>query len=668
MAISDFKLRYIQQKLSLSRERIHVLLQFKNSISAIEGAEFQVTSVAGDVAAGLIPINRLERLLAIPDIISVEAGHSLKGEMDASLVAINLLDQATQLRTIPSQGKGAIIGIIDSEFDLTHPCFCDAQGKTRILAAWDQVNLLNAQGAAPSNFDYGAEYTQGMVNQFLSDRKIVVIKNSPEAGTHGTPVAGIAAGNGAPDGVFAGVAPEAELILVAHKNDVPIGGSPFVLDAMRYILSKARFFDKPVVINLSQGDNLGAHDGTGLLERAIDNLVEQEGVVIVCSAGNSRGGKRHAQGRVMLGGFYSLPFHLNIAGTKVVDGDAIDLWYHRGDRFAVKLKSPDGTESQLIQPDATETVTFPTGAQAYISSETNCPGNGDNRIGIILEKGGEWATGQWELLLWGNEVSQGDFHAWADRPNATTVISFPEASDDCTVTLPATARRAITVSGFVSRPMAGAVEGDVQGNLQPLTSLGPTRDGRLKPDLTAPGFTITAPGIHKEGSNNPMSYAPRTGTSMAAPHISGVVALMLALNRHLTPEQIRAALYSTSSFDSFTGKTPNKKWGRGKVDAAAAYHAISKKDGGKTMPSDVIIKVNLSAPSEVNEGTSVSVLVEIEIKDGNIVSIKGTGEGKEYTGNLTLKRVSNAEGGDECIVCNPTCQEVSPCPTSPGTT
>lgn len=573
MRILDSKLKYLRFKARLSEEPFHVLLRFRNDISALESLGFRLTSRAEDVAAGFIENQQLEQLLTHPDLISAEFAPPLKDEMEMSLAAINLIHPVTHHRTIPSLGDGAIIGVIDSGFDLTHPCFFNASGETRILAAWDQSSSGEVKGTPPEEFDYGDEHTPEMIAKYIEKKKTVVIKNAPRKGGHGTTVACIAAGNGLPDGSRAGVAPEAKLILVAYRNDVPVGGSSFVLDAIHYILLRAH--PHPVVINISQGDSLGAHDGTSLLERAIDNIIEEKGVAVVCSAGNERGGMRHAQGLVRPGRDFSLYFDLSLDEKHQVDGDTIEIWYQRGDSFEIALTPPGGSQSKFIQPATAEMVTFPEGNQAFICSETDHPDNGDNRIGIILEKGAGWKSSRWKVTLRSNVINHGGFHAWADRPNRVTVISFPHASDNCTVTLPGNSRRIITVSGFVSRPAVGESEGNIQDDLQPLSSLGPTRDGRIKPDLTAPGFIIMAPSVHKDDGDDPLNYQPHVGTSMSAPHVTGIIALLLSLNPDLSVEQIRATLYSTATGNRFTGLLPNISWGQGSVNAGAAYQALS---------------------------------------------------------------------------------------------
>ncbi|MBC8028506.1 MAG: S8 family peptidase [Pyrinomonadaceae bacterium] len=497
--------------------------------------------------------------------------------MDISVIEISLVEPITCSRLVPSDGRGALIGIIDSGFDLTHPSFLDARGRTRILAAWDQVNLGGSAGAPPLAFGYGVEYTGATIDEHVAAQSVVIVRNHEGAGAHGTYVAGIAAGSGAPHGVYKGVAPGADLILVTYRNDVPVGGSAYVLDAIDYIRKHARASGRPVVINLSQGDNLGSHDGMSLLERAIDYVIEEGRVLVVVSAGNERGGpaSHHAQGKVEQGRELALSFALSAGPGRVVDGDTIELWYGGSDRFAVALHAPDGNRSDFIKPDGIDVVLeFPAGNRAHVRSQSGHPTNGDNRIGIVLERGEGWGTGLWQLILRGDKVEHGDFDAWADRPNAVTVIDFrSHQSDASTITLPGNSRRAITVGGFISRPSLCKDNREVRGDFASGSSTGPTRDGRVKPDVTAPSTLVMAPRTRRDG--HPICYDLMSGTSMAAPHVTGVVALLWSLWPELEAGQIRDALLSTAKNDAFTGITPNTNWGQGKLDARAAYEALS---------------------------------------------------------------------------------------------
>lgn len=634
----------------------------------------EVTSRAGDVAAVFVRAGSLEELRLQPGIVYVEAPHVMKDGMDVSAVDINLADPATGSCVIPGSGRGALVGVIDSGFDLTHPGFLDGRGRTRILAAWDQVNLVGSAGAPPA-YGYGVEYTGAAINERVAARAVLIVKNHEGAGAHGTYVAGIAAGNGAPDGAYRGVAPEADLVLVTYRNDVPVGGSAYVLDAIDYIRKQAAASGRPAVINLSQGDNLGAHDGTSLLERAIDHVVEGGRVLVVVSAGNERGGPacHHARGRVAQGRELALSFALATGPGRAVAGDAVELWYGGGDRFAVALRAPGGWRSDFVEPGADAVIELPAGNRARVCSRLGHPTNGDNRIAVVLEQGGEWAAGPWQIILRGDRVERGDFDAWADRPNAVTVIDFrSHRSDASTITLPGNARGAITVGGFVSRPSPCGGGREVRGGLAPGSSAGPTRDGRIKPDLSAPSTLIMAPRMRGDG--RPPCYDPRSGTSMAAPHVAGVVALLWSLWPGLAAGQVRDALLSTARGDAFTGATPNPEWGRGKLDAGAAYGALSilVEKGEGRMSATQVFEFE-AGPRENRFGESVGMKVKIEVGDDAQLIITGTStggsEGKSYRGVLTLRRSGRGpafgaqEGGDECWVNG---MWVSPCPPGFG--
>lgn len=657
----DFNLRHLRREDVEPEELVHVLVRFKTDVSVLRGLGCEVTSRAGDVAAVFVRAGGLEELQQHPEVVFVETSRALKDETDVSAVEINLADPVTGSCVIPGHGRGALIGVIDSGFDLTHPSFLDAQGKSRILVAWDQVCLLPSAGVPPPAFGYGKEYTGATISEHAAARRTVVVRSQEGAGAHGTYVAGIAAGNGAPHGIYRGIAPGADLILVTYRNDVPVGGSAYVLDAIDYIRKHAEASGRPVVINLSQGDSLGAHDGTSLLERAIDHVVDEGRVLVVISAGNERGGpaSHHARGKVEPGRELALSFTLMPAGR--VDGDTIDLWYRGRDRFAVALQTPDGRRSNFIEPDGPGVVLeFPAGNRAYVYSRTGHPANGDNRVSIILKGGEGWEAGVWQLVLRGDRVERGDFDAWADRPNAVTVIGFQShQSDASTITTPGNSRRAITVGGFISRPSRGGNIPEVKGDFAPGSSVGPTRDGRIKPDLTAPSTLIMAPRMRVDAC--PPSYDLRCGTSMAAPHVSGVIALLWALWPRLTAGQIRAALLSTARADAFTGVTPNANWGRGKLDAGAAYKALSilVEEEAQSMAETRVFEFETN-PQENRKGRPVGMRIRIEVGDEARLVITGTStgtpDGERYVGTLTLSKAERGssplgmEGGDECWV------------------
>ena len=551
-------------------------MRFKDALLPIEEAGFETTSVAGDIAAGFATLDVLERISEHPNVLSVEYSRPLKHELDTTGIEVNVvpLRQRLDASRVPCRGENVIVGVIDSGFDFTHPCFRTSGGQTRILAFWDQkqdasqmpnpppsgFNYAPAQG-----FNYGVEYTQGLIDAALqSPDPSQVIPHVP--GNHGTRVASIAAGNGAespPYAQYIGMAPEADLIFVSYDTEGQLGDSAYAVDAINYIVDKASEFRKPVVINISQGDAFGAHDGTSLLERAIENHLDQPGIAIVKSAGDEAGDSRHSSGQVLPGQEFQVEFEI----TADHDEDTFDIWYESRDRFDVSIESPDGTRTTLVEPESNVTFALPNGNEAFVFSQLDHPDNQDNRINIILESGSAETIehGKWKIILIGIVADTGSFHVWIDKTSHNATFTQPDRY--WTVTIPGTSARIISVGAYISK--GGVGEGDL---LASATSLGPTRDGRIKPDITAPGFDITSAIVEQSGvfyRGEPSA----SGTSMSAPLVAGVIALLFEKNPTLTQDEIRVLLFAHAKTDQFTGAVPNVSWGYGKLDADSAVYS-----------------------------------------------------------------------------------------------
>ncbi|HJX15133.1 MAG TPA: S8 family serine peptidase, partial [Candidatus Deferrimicrobiaceae bacterium] len=150
---------------------------------------------------------------------------------------------------------------------------------------------------------------------------------------------------------------------------------------------------------------------------------------------------------------------------------------------------------------------------------------------------------------------------------------FTTATEAGTISEPANAENVIAVGSFDTK--LGGSAGQV-GNISSFSSLGPTRDGRQKPDLTAPGFVIYSarsleatfePFEIVSGNDN---YVILAGTSMSAPHVTGIAALVWQSNTALTGSQMRERLRRTATP---VPPSPNATWGFGKVNALAAVSA-----------------------------------------------------------------------------------------------
>jgi subtilisin family serine protease len=239
---------------------VTALVQFEGDIATLEAAGFQTQTVEGDVASGTVDIARVDELETLEELTRLEVARALHKELDLALPEA----RATEVHAGPPghRGTGVVIGIIDSGIDFTHPAFRRSDGSTRILAIWDQAAGPQGQEASPTGFSYGVEYRRADIDAALASADpFSVVRHQdrqiPGDGFHGTHVAGIAAGNGSVAGggmpalTFVGVAPEADIVVVANNRGSAgdargMGDSADTFDAVAYISgSPSRWGGRP---------------------------------------------------------------------------------------------------------------------------------------------------------------------------------------------------------------------------------------------------------------------------------------------------------------------------------------------------------------------------------------------------------------------------------------
>lgn len=576
---------FIKTRSSISTESI---------ISAFGG---RVETVAGDIITAEIPLGSVRELAMSSDIIYIEASTISEMKIDLSRVEakVNQLHNGTGISR-PYKGNGVVVGVIDSGIDWTHQDFKNAGGN-RIRYLWD----MSGSGNPPSGYGYGTEYTKAQ----LDANQCAQIDGDDGYG-HGTHVAGTAAGNGGALSNYIGMAPESDIIFIKGFRSGPGFASTDVVNGCNYIFEKAQQLSKPAVINLSLGGHFGPHDGSSLYEQALSNLTGN-GKVIVAAAGNEGGETIHlsypVEGASFNGSRETIIDLYN--GAQIF---ASDMWYDTG-TIMVGLIAYNSSTGNLIgytppiaagqkiedQPFSVAGTTY-----AYVTvdaSETNNPNNGANRVIFVIDShNGQVNIGNviWTLYTYGTGV----FDAWAITGgvfSTATPNSYMRPGDDQkTVGMPSTAHKVICIGSYVTKIQWIDINGitqnqpgnPVMGKISNFSSLGPSRDGRIKPDLVAPGEAILAAyssfltqtpsyNILQGGKHQKMQ-----GTSMATPHVAGVVALLLEKNPALDYDQTVTILKNTTKKDGFTGTSANNTYGYGKLDAYNAFQNTSGGGGG----------------------------------------------------------------------------------------
>ncbi|MBY3095655.1 S8 family peptidase [Rhizobium laguerreae] len=545
-----------------------------------------VRSSLGDLATVETTVEGLKELREFKSAAIVESAKPLTASdaANGALVEKPIIELASRPTT--HTGKGVVVGIIDWGCDFTHPDFRRPDGTSRFLSIWHQGASAATGQAPPSGFSGGVEFSGEAISSALgqADPFAALQYPSPEFSSHGTHVVGIACGNGRGDpasGVM-GVAPDADIIFVHPANDTDIlgglGDSTNLVEALLYIFRRADELGRPAVINLSMGTNSGPHDGTSLVERWIDQLLDRPGRAIVLALGNEhheRFNRTHSEGIIRTGETTTLYWR-----TLPTDRspNEMEIWYDAQDRFSLAIELPGGQMLGPIGP-GTEGALLPVpGSQTrvYVSSQLHSPMNGDNVIHIIVVAPDDSAltidTGVWRVHLTAERAVVGTYDAWIERDGlqfGSIISSFIGGSYVRRKTLGSlqSARYPITVSNYDL----------LTTTLADSTSLGPTRDGRLAPTVAAPGVDILAANARfaaNPDSGKRTAYIQMTGTSMSAPFVTGVVACMLEKNSRLNAVQLRGILAASAKFAPGLTSGHRIDWGFGRIDPDDALARI----------------------------------------------------------------------------------------------
>ncbi len=438
------------------------------------------------------------------------------------------------------RGDSAIVGLIDSGIDILHEAFLGKQGNSRIEAVWIQRDNT---GPTPNQFDpkaytqdYGTLYTHQLIQTFVNND--LVNKNNTTPGLlrdpgptaavdygHGTHVASIAAGRAV--GTFGpGMAPEARIVVVVpHMRTSP--GSPPSLgysnshqDALAFLMAFQQARGLPMAVNVSLGMNAGAHDGTSDLEKVFDAITRNgkaEGFVVVKSAGNERGHRGHARIQAAIGVVMTIQWESAAISR---DRDYLEFWYHADDELEFTLIDPAGNQSFTITHTARSTWFDSAGSDVYLQLTVHVPDNDDNRLVIqVIPVAAPIQVGIWTIEVVGVALgpANGIVDGWVERNDDRPVLFVPgTSSNDTTLSIPGTADTVVCVSASnTANPL----------RLTSSSSFGPTRWNGPKPDVNAPGDRITAA---RSNSVDHQAVVTLSGTSMAAPHVTGAMALVLS--------------------------------------------------------------------------------------------------------------------------------------------
>lgn len=452
------------------------------------------------------------KLWYIDEVLTL--GNIKRSEYFARLAKMSVVSQGTSGGTVALEdiganyfknnpnvsisGKGVFIAIIDSGIDYLHEDFIYPDRTSKVAFLWDQ----SKDGKPPKGFSIGTEYTNEDINKAIQNNDATL--SVDEEGS-GTMLSGICAGLGNLNKEYAGVAEDAELIVVKMRK---IGGyynNAMLYAAIEYITQKSLELKTPVVINISLGTNNMVQLNSRVIE---ERTFFTRGICLVAATGNEGNAQTHTSGQM------KFKEDINEIEIEVAEDEPlleIQVIVNRPDKIKVGIVSPSNEESRLLEVSNYNEITglFDLEGTEYLITyiyPTLYSGQQQATITLI-----NVTKGIWKLRLVGQYITNGRYEVYLqNRVFLKPGTKFRDPDPGNTINYPAVYEDIISIGAYDTK----------NDNLWPQSSKGPTVEGSLKPAIVAPGVDIIAPYPGNK-------YATITGTAAAAAYTSGAVALYL---------------------------------------------------------------------------------------------------------------------------------------------
>ncbi len=508
-------------------------LRFKNSVDAI-GAKVEDLGYGFGIL--IIKVNDLNRIIELEGLQYIEL---------PKILYTSAYD-SNRASCIPSvwnnynlTGEGILVGFLDTGIDYTHNAFKDDEGNTRIEYIYDLEN--------------GVVYDKNKINEALKSEDPFSIVPEIDLSGHGTHVAGIACAGGNINFDNYGVAYKSSIAMVkiTGENSLRAALSTQLMRGLKFLMDKSNEINKPLVVNISLSTNDGSHNGSSLLEKYIQTFTQLQKAVIVVAAGNEGNSAHHVGGKMKK----EEDLDLNIGdGEK---GIILDFFKPVLVDVSVEVISPTGISTGPMGLSESYKERFVGREKIVVYSTGPKPFDIQGQTTIsILPLGDTITSGGWRIIVRKLNNYEGYFDIWlpiAEGLNERTRFLQPSVYN--TLGIPATVEGVISVGSY----------NFLNNNLSAFSGRGVVRpEWLIKPDLVAPGENILST-VEEQG------FDTKSGTSMAAPQVSGICALLFewGIIRNNDPflygERIKYYLIKGAKRTIFGEAYPNPDLGYGFV-------------------------------------------------------------------------------------------------------
>lgn len=566
----------------------------------------------GDISIAAIPLSSLGALSCGRQVKRIETGRRCSIQMDTTRLVVNAEKVYTGEGLSQSYtGRGVVVGVQDIGFDLTHPNFYSADmSQYRIKALWDQLS----RDTIGSTLYIGRDYVG---RDALLELKHPI---DGETQTHGTHTAGIAAGSGAEGNgavsPYRGMACDADLVLVDNAADNASLIDPkdyykftYATDALgfKYIFDYAERMHQPCVINFSEGSSQDFHGYDQLYYELLAKLIGP-GRIIVSSAGNdgARNSYIHKNiGKERAGAFimgnekrfsctakskqtftFRVSVYDNVASPQIVDISTVNVCNAQDSLL---------TDSLLVggKKYIWRVLAYP---NSYDARETaydfqiSSPSKLGDSPQVSLQVMGRDAD--IELYRMSGYMFPNSLDPVLDAGDCRYTIFSPSSSPDV-ICVGSTSYRTQFVNYLGEKKVYDSGQKGIRSSF---SAMGPTLDGRIKPDVMAPGqnlissystFFINNPKNvnasvksdvrHFEYNGRTYAWNANAGTSMSAPVVTGAIALWLQADPTLTPADCLEIFAKTCTHYDASLSYPNNLYGYGQIDVAAGLREVLRR-------------------------------------------------------------------------------------------